>query len=64
MASLSGPVLPGPDSTYLCTLKADYTDFVFTCEMKMADQRQYGRHVPLADEATDEEGQAGQEEKK
>jgi hypothetical protein len=31
---LIGTVVPGSPSTYLSTEKADYTDFVFTCEMK------------------------------
>ena len=31
---LTGTCVPGTDSTYLCTEKSDYTDFVFTCEMK------------------------------
>ena len=31
---LTGTCLPDTDSTYLCTEKSDYTDFVFTCEMK------------------------------
>ncbi len=30
---LVGTCLPDSPSTYLCTEKADYTDFVFTCEM-------------------------------
>ena len=29
-----GTCVPGSDSTYLCTDKKNYTDFVFTCEMK------------------------------
>jgi hypothetical protein len=29
-----GTCVPGSDSTYLCTDKMDYTEFVFTCEMK------------------------------
>ena len=29
-----GTVVPGSSSTYLCTDRDDYTDFVFTCEMK------------------------------
>ncbi|MCA9144747.1 MAG: DUF1080 domain-containing protein [Planctomycetaceae bacterium] len=29
-----GQCVPGSSSTYLCTDKADYRDFVFTCEMK------------------------------
>lgn len=29
-----GTTVPGSPSTYLSTDKADYTDFVFTCEMK------------------------------
>ena len=29
-----GTVVPGTPSTYLCTDKADYADFVFTCEIK------------------------------
>lgn len=31
---LVGSCVPGTSSTYLCTDKADYTDFVFTCDMK------------------------------
>ncbi|MEZ6058590.1 MAG: DUF1080 domain-containing protein [Planctomycetaceae bacterium] len=31
---LVGKCIRGSDSTYLCTDKADYTDFIFTCEMK------------------------------
>lgn len=31
---LVGTCVPGSSSTYLCTDKTDYTDFVFTCEMK------------------------------
>lgn len=31
---LVGTCVPGSPSTYLCTDKADYTDFVFTCDMK------------------------------
>ncbi|MDC0312603.1 MAG: DUF1080 domain-containing protein [Verrucomicrobiaceae bacterium] len=29
-----GTCVPGTPSTYLCTDKADFTDFVFTCELK------------------------------
>lgn len=29
-----GTCVPGSPSTYLCTDKSDYTDFIFTCEMK------------------------------
>jgi hypothetical protein len=29
-----GTCVPGSESTYLCTEKADYTDFVFTCDLK------------------------------
>ena len=29
-----GTCVPGSPSTYLCTDKADFTDFIFTCEMK------------------------------
>ncbi len=29
-----GTCIPGSDSTYLCTEKADFKDFVFTCDMK------------------------------
>jgi len=29
-----GTCVPGSDSTYLCTDRADFTSFVFTCEMK------------------------------
>jgi hypothetical protein len=29
-----GTVVPGTPSTYLCTDRADFTDFIFTCEMK------------------------------
>ncbi len=29
-----GTTIKGSASTYLCTDKADYTDFIFTCEMK------------------------------
>lgn len=32
--SIIGTCVKGSPSTYLCTDKADYTDFVFTCEMK------------------------------
>jgi hypothetical protein len=31
---LTGTCVPGEDSTYLCTEKVDYADFIFTCEMK------------------------------
>lgn len=31
---LVGTCVPGSSSTYLCTDKADFTDFIFTCEMK------------------------------
>ena len=31
---LVGTCVPGTDSTYLCTDKTDYNDFIFTCEMK------------------------------
>ncbi len=31
---LIGTCVPGSNSTYLCTEKNDYRDFVFTCEMK------------------------------
>lgn len=31
---LVGTCVPGSDSTYLCTNKADYNDFLFTCDMK------------------------------
>lgn len=29
-----GKCVPGSESTYLSTVQADYTDFLFTCEMK------------------------------
>ncbi len=29
-----GTCVPGSNSTYLCTDKSDFTDFIFTCEMK------------------------------
>ena len=32
--AIVGTCVPGTDSTYLCTEKTDYTDFVFTCEVK------------------------------
>jgi len=31
---LTGTCVPNTDSTYLCTEKSDYADFIFTCEMK------------------------------
>lgn len=31
---LVGTCVPGTPSTYLCTEKADYTDFIFTCDLK------------------------------
>lgn len=31
---LIGTCVPGSSSTYLCTEKTDFTDFVFTCDMK------------------------------
>ncbi|MCX8238289.1 MAG: DUF1080 domain-containing protein [Akkermansiaceae bacterium] len=31
---VTGTCVPGEPSTYLCTKKADYADFIFTCEMK------------------------------
>ncbi len=31
---LTGTCVPGSPSTYLCTDKTDYADFIFTCEMK------------------------------
>ncbi len=31
---LIGTCVPGSPSTYLCTDKTDYTDFIFTCDMK------------------------------
>lgn len=31
---VTGTCVPGEASTYLCTKKTDYADFVFTCEMK------------------------------
>lgn len=31
---LTGTCVPGTDSTYLCTEKTDYANFIFTCEMK------------------------------
>ena len=31
---LTGTCVPGEASTYLCTKKSDYGDFIFTCEMK------------------------------
>jgi hypothetical protein len=31
---LVGTCKPNSDSTYLCTEKTDYADFIFTCEMK------------------------------
>lgn len=31
---LVGTCVPGSNSTYLCTDKNDYSDFIFTCEMK------------------------------
>ena len=30
-----GTCVPGSDSTYLCTDKSDYHDFVFTCDLKL-----------------------------
>ena len=32
--TIVGSVVPGTPSTYLCTDKADFTDFVFTCDIK------------------------------
>lgn len=32
--AIVGTCVPGTDSTYLCTEKEDFTDFVFTCEVK------------------------------
>ncbi len=32
--SIVGTCVPGSNSTYLCTKKSDYTDFVFTCDLK------------------------------
>ena len=32
--SIVGTCVPGSPSTYLCTEKDDYTDFLFVCEMK------------------------------
>ena len=32
--AIVGTTIKGSPSTYLCTDKADYTDFIFTCEMK------------------------------
>lgn len=29
-----GKCVPGSNSTYLCTNQSDFTDFIFTCEMK------------------------------
>lgn len=29
-----GTCVPGSNSTYLCTKKSDYSDFIFTCELK------------------------------
>lgn len=29
-----GTAIPGTPSTYLCTERSDYTDFIFTCEIK------------------------------
>ena len=29
-----GTCVPGSDSTYLCTENSDFTDFVFTCDLK------------------------------
>ncbi len=31
---IKGTCIPGSPSTYLCTDKADYKNFIFTCEMK------------------------------
>jgi len=31
---LVGTCVPGSDSTYLCTNQTDFTDFIFTCDMK------------------------------
>ncbi|MFT6864371.1 MAG: hypothetical protein ACJAVK_002936 [Akkermansiaceae bacterium] len=31
---VTGTCVPGEPSTYLCTDREDYTDFIFTCEMK------------------------------
>ena len=31
---LIGTAVPGSNSTYLCTDRADFTDFIFTCDMK------------------------------
>ena len=31
-----GTVVPNTPSTYLCTERTDFTDFIFTCEMKWA----------------------------
>lgn len=31
---LIGTCVPGSNSTYLCTDRTDFTDFIFTCEMK------------------------------
>ena len=37
-----GTCVPGTDSTYLCTKKSDYTDFVFTCDLKWEEDGNSG----------------------
>lgn len=37
-----GTCVPGSDSTYLSTKKADYSDFVFTCDMKWEEDGNSG----------------------
>jgi N-acetylneuraminic acid mutarotase len=32
--TIIGTCVPGSNSTYLCTERTDFTDFIFTCEMK------------------------------
>ena len=39
---LRGTCVPGEPSTYLCTKRTDYSDFIFTCEMRWEDDLNSG----------------------
>ncbi len=49
-----GTNVPGSPSTYLCTDKDDYTDFIFTCDMKIEVDGNTGIMVRAKTKGTDE----------
>ena len=65
-----GTAVPGTPSTYLCTDRVDYEDFVFTCEMKWEENlnsgvmframtREKGEHLEVYGPQAEMEGTEG-----